>query len=92
MTDPLAEFRLDGEVAVVTGGSSGIGQVVAEAFAAVGARVANFDLAAKGEDGYRVDVADEGDVKAELGQRIGHGRRALRNAPTSRFQTSGRSK
>jgi NAD(P)-dependent dehydrogenase (short-subunit alcohol dehydrogenase family) len=75
VTDPLAEFRLDGEVAVVTGGSSGIGQAVAEAFAAVGARVANFDLAAKGEDGYRVDVANEGDVEAAFEQVVArHGR------------------
>ena len=75
MTDPLAEFRLDGEVAVVTGGSSGLGQVVAEAFAAVGARVANFDLAAKGDDGYRVDVTDEAQVKAAFAQVVArHGR------------------
>ena len=75
MTDPLAEFRLDGEVAVVTGGSSGIGLVVAEAFAAVGARVANFDLTAKGDDGYRVDVAEEAQVKAAFEQVVAkHGR------------------
>ena len=75
MTDPLAEFRLDGEVAVVTGGSSGLGLAVAEAFAAVGARVANFDLAASGDDGYKVDVADEGQVKAAFEQVVGrHGR------------------
>lgn len=64
MTDPLFEFRLDGGVAVVTGGASGIGRAVADAFAAVGARVANFDLAATGEDGYTVDVTDEAQVKA----------------------------
>ena len=75
MTDPLREFRLDGEVAVVTGGSSGLGKVVAEAFAAVGARVANFDLAATGDDGYRVDVASEGQVKAAFDQVVArHGR------------------
>jgi NAD(P)-dependent dehydrogenase (short-subunit alcohol dehydrogenase family) len=62
--DPLSEFRLDGEVAVVTGGAGGIGRVVAEAFAAVGARVAIFDPAAKGDDAYPVDVADEAQVKA----------------------------
>ena len=75
MTDPLAEFRLDGEVAVVTGGSSGLGKVVAEAFVAVGARVANFDLAAKGDEGYRVDVANEAQVKAAFEQVVAkHGR------------------
>jgi NAD(P)-dependent dehydrogenase (short-subunit alcohol dehydrogenase family) len=64
MTDPLSEFRLDGDVAVVTGGASGIGRAVATAFAAVGARVAIFDLAATGEDGHAVDVTDEAQVKA----------------------------
>jgi len=63
MRDPLSEFRLDGEVAVVTGGASGIGHVVATAFCAVGARVAIFDLAAAGDDAYKVDVTDEAQVK-----------------------------
>ena len=64
MTDPLSEFRLDGEVAVVTGGASGIGRAVATALAAVGARVAVFDLVAAGEDAYAVDVTDEAQVAA----------------------------
>lgn len=37
--DPLARFRLDGRVAVVTGASSGMGVAFAEALAAAGARV-----------------------------------------------------
>ena len=75
MTDPLSEFRLDGEVAVVTGGAGGIGRAVASAFAAVGARVSIFDLTATGEDAYRVDVTDEAQVTAAFDAVIArHGR------------------
>src|ERR1700675_3675082 len=75
MTDPLSEFRLDGDVAVVTGGASGIGRVVATALGAVGARVVSFDLAATGEDGYTVDVTDETQVKAAFDTVVArHGR------------------
>jgi len=75
VTDPLSQFRLDGDVAVVTGGASGIGRVVADAFAAVGARVAIFDLAAQGADGYAVDVADEAQVRTAFeAVRTRHGR------------------
>jgi NAD(P)-dependent dehydrogenase (short-subunit alcohol dehydrogenase family) len=74
-TDPLAAFRLDGEVAVVTGGAAGLGRVVVDAFRAVGARVAVFDPAASGDDAYKVDVSDEASVKAAFGQVVAkHGR------------------
>jgi NAD(P)-dependent dehydrogenase (short-subunit alcohol dehydrogenase family) len=74
-TDPLSEFRLDGDVAVVTGGASGIGAAVAAALAAVGARVAIFDLAASGEDAYKVDVADEAQVRTAFDRVVArHGR------------------
>jgi NAD(P)-dependent dehydrogenase (short-subunit alcohol dehydrogenase family) len=73
--DPLSEFRLDGDVAVVTGGASGLGSVVAAAFTAVGARVAIFDLAAAGEDSYKIDVADETQVRTAFEQVVArHGR------------------
>lgn len=75
MKDPLAEFRLDGDVAVVTGGASGIGRAVATALTAVGAHVAIFDLAAEGEDGYAVDVADGTQVEAAFAKVVArHGR------------------
>jgi NAD(P)-dependent dehydrogenase (short-subunit alcohol dehydrogenase family) len=73
--DPLSEFRLDGEVAVVTGGASGIGRVVADALAAVGARVVVFDVAAAGPDACKVDVADDAQVTAAFAEVVGrHGR------------------
>jgi len=49
---------------VVTGGASGIGRTIADAFAGVGAHVAIFDRIAAGPDGYKVDVTDESQVKA----------------------------
>ncbi|GAC1494812.1 MAG: SDR family NAD(P)-dependent oxidoreductase [Pseudarthrobacter sp.] len=58
---------------VVTGGSSGIGKAIAEAFLANGDRVAVLDRAA-GDGTIRVDVADEASVRrafAEARDRLG---------------------
>jgi gluconate 5-dehydrogenase len=40
MNDPLARFRLDGKVALVTGGTGGIGLPLSQALAGAGAKVA----------------------------------------------------
>jgi NAD(P)-dependent dehydrogenase (short-subunit alcohol dehydrogenase family) len=71
--DPLSAFRLDGKVALITGGGSGIGRAAAAALAGVGAAVSIFDIdparaqaaaaeiAATGRSAssYQGDVTDE---------------------------------
>ncbi len=72
-------MQINGKVAVITGGASGLGQASAEAFAAAGAKVALFDLnddlgqVAASRIGAnamycRVDVTSEAEVKAALTQ------------------------
>jgi NAD(P)-dependent dehydrogenase (short-subunit alcohol dehydrogenase family) len=56
----MDQFRLDGKVAVVTGGAKGIGAATAELLAQAGARVEVLDI----ENGC--DVTDEAAVKAEF--------------------------
>ena len=76
MANVLDSFKLDGKVALVTGGAYGIGFAIAEALAQAGAKIAFncrgqghldqalADYAAKGIDarGYIADVADEDQV------------------------------
>jgi NAD(P)-dependent dehydrogenase (short-subunit alcohol dehydrogenase family) len=63
VTDPTSLFRLDGKVALVTGGSRGLGKEMIKAFAAVGADVV---IASRKKDACD-DLAKE--IERETGRR-----------------------
>src|SRR4051794_1507859 len=77
----IAPMRLDGSIALVTGGASGIGAATARRLAAEGAQVAVADLNLEGArelageiDGYAVemDVADHTSVRRGVAGAVEH--------------------
>jgi 2-keto-3-deoxy-L-fuconate dehydrogenase len=54
------EFRLDGKVAVITGGGSGIGRAIALKFAANGAAVRILDVSQKDADAVATEISSAG--------------------------------
>jgi NAD(P)-dependent dehydrogenase (short-subunit alcohol dehydrogenase family) len=58
--------RLEGKVAIVTGGESGIGLATAQLFATEGAHVAVFDVHATGAASFRVDVTSPAEVESAV--------------------------
>jgi 3-oxoacyl-[acyl-carrier protein] reductase len=60
-------FRLDGQVAAVTGAASGIGRAIAEVLAGAGARVVLGDLDAVGAEGAAEGIRERGGDAIGLG-------------------------
>jgi gluconate 5-dehydrogenase/2-deoxy-D-gluconate 3-dehydrogenase len=59
--DPLAAFRMDGDVAVVTGAGSGLGRAFALSFARVGAKVMVLDSNAASAEQAAAEITEAGD-------------------------------
>ena len=58
MSDELQEFRLDGKVALITGGARGQGEAEAHLFTAAGARVVVADVLDDLGEGVAADIGD----------------------------------
>ena len=97
-------MRLEGRIAIVTGGASGIGQTTAEAFAREGAAVAIADLNGEGAEqvakslpgsghtGFACDVTDSARVNEVVGEvvaRHGHVDIVMNNAGVDRLPNDG---
>src|SRR5688572_13070710 len=83
--DPLASFRLDGRVAIITGASAGLGARFARVLHGAGAhvvlaarRVERLEALAEELDGalpVACDVTDDGDIESLVGAAMDrHGR------------------
>jgi 7-alpha-hydroxysteroid dehydrogenase len=66
MYDP-EKFRLDGEVALITGAGAGIGRSIAQTFAAAGAAVAVSDLDAQAADAVAAEIVQSGGKALGIG-------------------------
>ena len=73
------DARLEGQVAIVTGGASGIGRARVHALSALGARVAVVDLVADAADAVVTEVEARGGTARVRGRP-----RAARRAPRAR--------